>query len=101
MSAKKLTAAAATALAAATSLAVPAHANVYAEDVPGAEREADGFDRRTTCCTSPADPGGGGTETMPSQKVVDAEWAPDGSRVAYVDENGSLIIGPVRRHRRR
>src|SRR5258708_46105 len=28
---------------------------------------------------------------MPSQKVNDAEWAPDGSRVAYVDENGNLV----------
>jgi len=36
-------------------------------------------------------PGGGGTETMPSKKVIDAEWAPDGSRVAYLDEGGRLI----------
>ncbi|MBW8803910.1 MAG: PD40 domain-containing protein, partial [Catenulisporales bacterium] len=28
---------------------------------------------------------------MPSRRVVDAEWAPDGSRVAYLDEGGRLI----------
>ena len=35
--------------------------------------------------------GGGTSAPMPSKKVNDAEWAPDGSRVAYVDENGDLI----------
>src|SRR6266568_339295 len=39
-----------------------------------------------------ATPGGGvTTEPMPSSKVVDAEWAPDGSRVAYLDENNDLV----------
>jgi putative cell wall-binding protein len=28
---------------------------------------------------------------MPSQKVTDAEWSPDGSRVTYLDENSNLI----------
>src|SRR6185312_15426370 len=34
---------------------------------------------------------GGGAENMPSKKVMDAEWAPDGSRVAYIDENGDVV----------
>jgi putative cell wall-binding protein len=28
---------------------------------------------------------------MPSTKVTDAEWSPDGSRVAYLDENNDLV----------
>lgn len=92
MSAKKLTAVAATALAAATSLAMPAHATNTPNTFPGASNG------RLTVTTGdnllhfdPSQNGGIGTEAMPSHKVVDAEWAPDGSRVAYMDENGSLI----------
>ena len=90
MSAKKLTTAAATALAAATSLAAPAHAsNPTPHTFPG-------FNGRLTVSTGDNQLHfvGGGTssaEGMPSQKVIDAEWAPDGSRVAYQDEGGRLI----------
>jgi hypothetical protein len=86
VSAKKLTAAAATALAAATSLAVPAHAGNRPATFPGIDGP---LAISTGDNTLHFD--GGGTETMPSQKVMDAEWAPDGSRVAYVDENGNLV----------
>jgi len=92
VSAKKVTAAAATALAAATSLAMPAHANVTPKTFPGvngALTVTTGQDNLLHF-GSPT-PGGGGTEAMPSSRVADAEWAPDGSRVAYVDQNGSLI----------
>ena len=92
MSAKKLTAAAATALAAATSLAMPAHANVTPKTFPGLNGPVTvttGQDNLLRFGSST--PGGGGTEALPSTRVVDAEWAPDGSRIAYVDQNGSLI----------
>ncbi|NUR57396.1 MAG: hypothetical protein HOV87_01590, partial [Catenulispora sp.] len=90
MSAKKLTTAAATALAAATSLAAPAHAgNPTPHTFPG-------FNGRLTVSTGDNQLHfvGGGTssaQAMPSKKVIDAEWAPDGSRVAYQDESGRLI----------
>jgi putative cell wall-binding protein len=93
VSAKKITTAAATALAAATSLAAPAFAdNPTPNTFPG-------FNGNLTVSTGQdnllhfASPtaGGGGTEAMPSQKVIDAEWAPDGSRVAYLDEGGRLV----------
>ena len=92
MSAKKFTAAAATALAAATSLAVPAHANVAPKTFPGVNGPltvTTGQDNLLHFGSST--PGGGGTEQMPSSRIADAEWAPDGSRVAYVDQNGSVI----------
>lgn len=92
MSAKKFTAAAATALAAATSLAVPAHANVAPRTFPGLNGKltvTTGQDNLLHFGSST--PGGGGTEAMPSARVADAEWAPDGSRVAYVDQYGSII----------
>lgn len=89
MSAKKLTAAAATALAAATSLAVPAHANVSPKTFPG-------LNGKLTVSTGDnqlhfASGSGTSAENMPSSKVIDAEWSPNGSRVAYVDQNGSVI----------
>ncbi|MEY9861579.1 putative cell wall-binding protein [Catenulispora sp. GAS73] len=89
MSAKKLTAAAATALAAATSLAVPAHANVTPATFPG-------LNGKLTVSTGDnqlhiASGTSSSTQAMPSFKVSDAEWSPDGSRVAYVDGWGSLI----------
>jgi putative cell wall-binding protein len=92
VSAKKLTAAAATALAAATSLAVPAHATNTPNTFPGVNEKltiTTGQDNLLHFGTST--PGGGGTEAMPSQRVADAEWSPDGSRVAYIDENGDLV----------
>ncbi|MEZ0107776.1 putative cell wall-binding protein [Catenulispora sp. EB89] len=89
MSAKKLTAAAATALAAATSLAVPAHAGVTPATFPG-------LNGKLTVSTGDNQlhfiaAGGTTAENMPSQAVAGAEWAPDGSRVAYIDEHGGLI----------
>ncbi|MFL6111922.1 MAG: cell wall-binding repeat-containing protein [Catenulispora sp.] len=89
VSAKKLTTAAATALAAATSLAAPAHATPTPHTFPG-------VNGKLTVSTGDnylhfANVSGSTSEKMPSQKVVDAEWAPDGSRVAYLDENGQLI----------
>ena len=89
MSAKKLTAAAATALAAATSLAMPAHANVSPKTFPG-------LNGKLTVSTGDNQlhfAGGSGTSAlpMPSANVTDAEWSPNGSRVAYVDQNGSII----------
>lgn len=89
MSAKKLTTAAATALAAATSLAAPVHATPTPHTFPG-------MNGKLTVSTGDnqlhfASLGGNTSENMPSQKVIDAEWAPDGSRVAYQDEAGRLI----------
>ena len=89
MSAKKLTAAAATALAAATSLAVPAHAGVSPATFPG-------LNGKLTVSLGDnqlhfANGTSSSSEAMPSLKVSDAEWSPNGSRVAYVDENGGLI----------
>ncbi|MEY9933338.1 hypothetical protein ABH926_007991 [Catenulispora sp. GP43] len=89
MSAKKLTAAAATALAAATSLAMPAHANVSPKTFPG-------LNGKLTVSTGDnqlhfVSQGSTSAENMPSSKVTDAEWSPNGSRVAYVDQNGSVI----------
>ncbi|MBS2539843.1 cell wall-binding repeat-containing protein [Catenulispora sp. NF23] len=89
MSAKKLTAVAATALAAATSLAMPAHATNTPNTFPG-------LNGKLTVSTGDnqlhfAGGSGTSTESMPSPKVTDAEWSPDGSRVAYVDQNGNLI----------
>jgi putative cell wall-binding protein len=89
VSAKKLTAAAATALAAATSLGVPAHAANTPATFPG-------LNGNLTVSTGDNQlhfAGGSGTSAlpMPSPKVTDAEWSPDGSRVVYVDQNGSLI----------
>jgi len=89
VSAKKLTAAAATALAAATSLAVPAHAGVSPATFPG-------LNGRLTVSLGDnqlhfANGTSSSSEAMPSLKVSDAEWSPNGSRVAYVDENGGLI----------
>ncbi|NUR28035.1 MAG: hypothetical protein HOV83_19700 [Catenulispora sp.] len=90
MSAKKLTTAAATALAAATSLAAPASATTPTPHT------FPGMNGKLTVTTGDnqlhfVSAGGVSTETMPSKKVVDAEWAPDGSRVAYLDEFGQLI----------
>jgi putative cell wall-binding protein len=93
VSAKKLTTAAATALAAATSLAAPAHAgNPTPHTFPGA---ANGKLTVTVGDNQlhfdPSQNGGVATQTMPSAKVIDAEWAPDGSRVAYLDDAGQLV----------
>ncbi|GAA2017771.1 hypothetical protein GCM10009839_12100 [Catenulispora yoronensis] len=92
MSAKKLTTAAATALAAATSLAAPAHANPTPHTFPGASNG------RLTVTVGDnqlhfdaSQNGGVGSEAMPSQKVTDAEWAPDGSRVVYIDEANQVV----------
>jgi len=89
VSAKKVTAAAATALAAATSLAMPAHANVTPKTFPG-------LNGKLTISTGDnqlhfASATGNSAMPMPSPQVSGAEWSPDGSRVAYVDQNGSLI----------
>jgi putative cell wall-binding protein len=89
VSAKKLTAAAATALAAATSLAMPAHATNTPNTFPG-------VNEKLTVSTGDnqlhfVSPGSTTSENMPSQKVTDAEWSPDGSRVAYIDEKANLI----------
>ncbi|GAA1978105.1 cell wall-binding repeat-containing protein [Catenulispora subtropica] len=90
MSAKKLTTAAATALAAATSLAAPASASTPTPHT------FPGMNGKLTVTTGDnqlhfVSAGGVTTETMPSGKVIDAEWAPDGSRVAYLDESGRLV----------
>src|SRR6185437_1703642 len=87
--AKKVTAAAATALAAATSLAMPAHANVTPKTFPG-------LNGKLTISTGDnqlhfASATGNSAMPMPSPQVSGAEWSPNGSRVAYVDQNGSLI----------
>lgn len=89
MSAKKLTAAAATALAAATSLAVPAHATNTPATFPGLNGNltVSSGDNQLHFVS----PTSTTAENMPSPKVSDAEWSPDGSRVVYVDQNGSLI----------
>lgn len=86
MSAKKLTAAAATALAAATSLAIPAHAANTPATFPGLSGKL-----TVSIGDNQLHFTGAATEAMPSRKVMDAEWAPDGSRVAYVDESGNVI----------
>lgn len=86
MSAKKITSVAATALAAGCVGLTPAFANPTPNTFPGVN---------SSLTISVGDNelhfAGGTTEGMPSAKVTDAEWAPDGSRVAYVDENNNLV----------
>ncbi len=91
MSAKKLTAVAATALAAATSLAMPAHATNTPNTFPGLSGKLTVTIGDNQLHFDPSLAGGAATENMPSQKVMDAEWAPDGSRVVYVDQNGNVV----------
>jgi hypothetical protein len=68
---------------------MPAHAGVTPATFPGLNAKLTvsiGDNQLHFASTS-----GSSSVPMPSQKVTDAEWSPDGSRIAYLDENSNLI----------
>lgn len=86
MSAKKITSVAATALAAGYVGLGPAFASPTPNTFPGVNTAL-----TITRGDNSLHFAGGGSETMPSARVIDADWAPDGSRLVYLDEAFSLI----------
>ena len=96
MSAKRITTAAATVIAAGCGLMAPAAFAAPPSSQGATPLTFPGANGKLTISNGDdvlhfAGNGGGSNEAMPSSKVTGAEWAPDGSRVAYLDENNDLV----------